>query len=73
MFLTRWFSSSTWICFSDLGLIYMFFRSGVFNQMVLIFYLDMFFRYEFDIHVFQIWSRLWKTYGKSSQKSSKVF
>ncbi|KAF3485484.1 hypothetical protein F2Q69_00053516 [Brassica cretica] len=68
-FLTRWFSSSTWICFSDLGLIYMFFRSGVFNQMVIIFYLDMFFRYEFDIHVFQIWSRLWKTY----RKSSKIF
>ncbi|KAF3606108.1 hypothetical protein DY000_02050629 [Brassica cretica] len=28
MVLIRWFSSSTWICFSDLGLIYMFFRSG---------------------------------------------
>ncbi|WZZ58936.1 hypothetical protein YC2023_059043 [Brassica napus] len=26
--LIRWFSSSTWICFTDLGLIYMFFRSG---------------------------------------------
>ncbi|KAF3484816.1 hypothetical protein F2Q69_00054026 [Brassica cretica] len=26
-FLIRWFSSSTWIYFSDLGLIYMFFRS----------------------------------------------
>ncbi|KAF3610162.1 hypothetical protein DY000_02046597 [Brassica cretica] len=26
--LIRWFSSSTWICFIDLGLIYMFFRSG---------------------------------------------
>ncbi|KAF2596866.1 hypothetical protein F2Q68_00010483 [Brassica cretica] len=28
MVLIRWFSSSTWICFTDLGLIYMFFRSG---------------------------------------------
>uniref|UniRef100_A0A0D3DLE9 Uncharacterized protein n=1 Tax=Brassica oleracea var. oleracea TaxID=109376 RepID=A0A0D3DLE9_BRAOL len=27
-FLIRWFSSSTWICFLDMGLIYMFFRSG---------------------------------------------
>uniref|UniRef100_A0A0D3DVY5 Uncharacterized protein n=1 Tax=Brassica oleracea var. oleracea TaxID=109376 RepID=A0A0D3DVY5_BRAOL len=26
--LIRWFSSSTRICFTDLGLIYMFFRSG---------------------------------------------
>ncbi|KAF3575815.1 hypothetical protein DY000_02035265 [Brassica cretica] len=26
--LIRWFSSSTWICFTDLSLIYMFFRSG---------------------------------------------
>ncbi|CAF1742626.1 unnamed protein product [Brassica oleracea var. botrytis] len=26
--LIRWFSSSTWICFTNLGLIYMFFRSG---------------------------------------------
>ncbi|KAF3552533.1 hypothetical protein DY000_02004861 [Brassica cretica] len=26
--LIRWFSSSTWICFADLGLIYMFFRYG---------------------------------------------
>ncbi|KAF2533362.1 hypothetical protein F2Q70_00030654 [Brassica cretica] len=26
--LIRWFSSSTWICFTDLGLIYMFFRYG---------------------------------------------
>uniref|UniRef100_A0A0D3B9R8 Uncharacterized protein n=1 Tax=Brassica oleracea var. oleracea TaxID=109376 RepID=A0A0D3B9R8_BRAOL len=26
--LIRWFSSSTCICFTDLGLIYMFFRSG---------------------------------------------
>ncbi|KAF2609219.1 hypothetical protein F2Q68_00045200 [Brassica cretica] len=26
--LIRWFSSSTWICFTDLGLIYMFFRFG---------------------------------------------
>ncbi|KAF3575220.1 hypothetical protein F2Q69_00062596 [Brassica cretica] len=26
--LIRWFSSSTWICFTDLGLLYMFFRSG---------------------------------------------
>ncbi|KAF2561035.1 hypothetical protein F2Q70_00015180 [Brassica cretica] len=26
--LIKWFSSSTWICFTDLGLIYMFFRSG---------------------------------------------
>ncbi|KAF3506310.1 hypothetical protein F2Q69_00004553 [Brassica cretica] len=26
--LIRWVSSSTWICFTDLGLIYMFFISG---------------------------------------------
>ncbi|WZZ32254.1 hypothetical protein YC2023_015655 [Brassica napus] len=26
--LIKWFSSFTWICFTDLGLIYMFFRSG---------------------------------------------
>ncbi|WZZ65730.1 hypothetical protein YC2023_077100 [Brassica napus] len=25
--LIRWFTSSTWICFTDLGMIYMFFRS----------------------------------------------
>ncbi|KAF3535388.1 hypothetical protein F2Q69_00023142 [Brassica cretica] len=28
MVLIRWFSSSTWICFTDLGLIYMIFNSG---------------------------------------------
>ncbi|KAF3526189.1 hypothetical protein F2Q69_00048456 [Brassica cretica] len=26
--LIRWFTSTTWICFTDLGMIYMFFRSG---------------------------------------------
>ncbi|KAG5397730.1 hypothetical protein IGI04_019544 [Brassica rapa subsp. trilocularis] len=39
-----------------------------FNQMLLIFHLDMFFRSGFDIHVFQIWIKLWKTYGKSIAK-----
>ncbi|KAF3604973.1 hypothetical protein DY000_02046144 [Brassica cretica] len=44
--------------------------SYVFNQMVLIFHLDI---SGFDIHVFQIWIRLWMTYGKSSRKSSKIY
>ncbi|KAF3603264.1 hypothetical protein F2Q69_00034593 [Brassica cretica] len=34
-----------------------------FNQMVLIFHLDMFYKSGFDIHVFPIWIRLMKTYG----------
>ncbi|KAF3514976.1 hypothetical protein F2Q69_00005414 [Brassica cretica] len=29
LFLIRWFSSSTCICFLEMGLIYMFFRSGL--------------------------------------------
>ncbi|KAF3519273.1 hypothetical protein DY000_02063541 [Brassica cretica] len=43
-----------------------------FNQMIPIFHLDMFYRSGFDIHDFQIWIRLWKTYEKSSRKSSKI-
>ncbi|KAF3595666.1 hypothetical protein DY000_02022103 [Brassica cretica] len=44
----------------------------VFNQVVLIFHLDMFFRSGFDIHVFQIWSRLWKTSGSLMTECSFV-
>ncbi|KAG5383990.1 hypothetical protein IGI04_035460 [Brassica rapa subsp. trilocularis] len=37
--------------------------SHIFNQMVLIFHLDMYF-----VCSIKIWIRLWKTYGKSSRK-----
>ena len=78
-------------CLMFFSLIYL--LVACFNQMVLIFPLDMYFvcsinvdlynlplifsvfksfKHFFDTQVFQIWSRFWKIYGKSSRKSSKI-